>query len=141
MKTIKSQPDPPENCHLTVKKLPKTWLFFFNCQKFSFFSKKLPLAIFLKKRQFLAIKKKKSSFWQFFDSQNTIFWRVRYVCLGWSNCDCSPGFLQLFLPGFPLGFFTLCVCQSSSGLRQHLQLWNIGKNMRLITHTSHDIYT
>ena len=21
--------DPPENCHLTVKKLPKTWLFFF----------------------------------------------------------------------------------------------------------------
>ena len=32
-------PDPPENCHLTVKKLPK----------FSFFSKKLPMAIFLKK--------------------------------------------------------------------------------------------
>ena len=31
--------DPPENCHLTVKKLPKTWHFFKNnCQKFSFFS-------------------------------------------------------------------------------------------------------
>ena len=35
--------DPPKNCHLTVKKLPKTWHFFKkNCQKFSFFSKKLP---------------------------------------------------------------------------------------------------
>ena len=29
--------DPPENCHLNVKKLPKTWLFF-NCQNLSFFS-------------------------------------------------------------------------------------------------------
>ena len=39
--------DPPENWHLTVKKLPKTWHFFQkNWQKFSFFSKKLPLAIF-----------------------------------------------------------------------------------------------
>ena len=35
--------DPPENCHLTVKKLQKTWHFFKkNCQKFSFFSKILP---------------------------------------------------------------------------------------------------
>ena len=42
--------DPPENCHLTVKKLPKTLHFFKkNCQKFSVFSKKLPMAIFLKK--------------------------------------------------------------------------------------------
>ena len=42
-----TQPDPPENCHLTVKKLPKT-----------FFSEK------------------KSSFWQFFDSQMATFRRV-----------------------------------------------------------------
>ena len=42
-----STPDPPENWHLTVKKLPKTWQFFQqNCQNFSFFSKKLPLAFF-----------------------------------------------------------------------------------------------
>ena len=40
-------PDPPENCHLTVKKWPKTWHFFQkNWQKLSFFSTKLPLAIF-----------------------------------------------------------------------------------------------
>ena len=25
---LKSTPDPPENCHLTVKKFPKTWHFF-----------------------------------------------------------------------------------------------------------------
>ena len=36
-------PDPPENCHLNVKKLPKTW--FFKCQKY----------IFLKMLSFLAI--------------------------------------------------------------------------------------
>ena len=34
-------PDPPENCHLNVKKLPKSLKFFQkNCQNFSFFSKK-----------------------------------------------------------------------------------------------------
>ena len=44
-----SNPDPPKNCHLTVKKLPKTWHFFKkNCPKFSFFSTKLPLAILLR---------------------------------------------------------------------------------------------
>ena len=38
------------------QKMPKTWHFFHkNCQKQSFFSKKLPLAIFLKKNIFLAI--------------------------------------------------------------------------------------
>ena len=36
-------PDPPENCQLNVKKLPKTWHFSKkNCQKLSFFSTKLP---------------------------------------------------------------------------------------------------
>ena len=35
-----SVPDPPENCHWNVKKLPKTWLFFQkNWQKLSFFFK------------------------------------------------------------------------------------------------------
>ena len=36
------QSDPPENCHLTVKKLPKTW-HFFKCQKLSFSPQNLPL--------------------------------------------------------------------------------------------------
>ena len=48
--------DPSENCHLTVKKLLKTWHFFQkNCQKFSFFSKKLPMAIFWKKMKIFCI--------------------------------------------------------------------------------------
>ena len=54
----------------------------FECQKiaknFHFFSKKLPLVIFLKKKFFLAIFfEKMSSFWQYFDSQMAIFRRVR----------------------------------------------------------------
>ena len=37
---------------------------------------------FWKKLRFLAIKKKKmSSFWQFFESQMAIFWRVRFVAM------------------------------------------------------------
>ena len=69
------QSDPPKNCLLTVKKLPKTWLLFLNCQNVSFL--KLPLAIIWKKRHFLAIfLEKTSSFWQFFGSQMAIFWRV-----------------------------------------------------------------
>ena len=59
--------DPPENCHLTVKKLPKTWLFF---------QKKLP-KIFFTKIANGNLWKKKSSFWQFFDSQIALFRRVR----------------------------------------------------------------
>ena len=55
------QSDPPEKYHLNVKKLPNSWLFF-KCQKFSFFSKKLPKS-FWKKCQvfgnFLTVK------WQF----------------------------------------------------------------------------
>ena len=47
------KPDPLENCHLNVKELPKTWLFFF-----------------LKAN-------KMSSFWQFFDIQMAIFRRVK----------------------------------------------------------------
>ena len=54
------QPDPPENWHLTVKKLTKTWHF-----KKKYWQK-------------LSFKKKtKSSFWQIFDSQMAIFRRVR----------------------------------------------------------------
>ena len=45
---VRYGPDPPENCHLTVKKLTKTWHFFQkNCQKLSFFQKYVKvLAIF-----------------------------------------------------------------------------------------------
>jgi len=37
-KDKRATPDPQENCHLNVKTLPKTCLFFFekNCQKLSF---------------------------------------------------------------------------------------------------------
>ena len=42
--------DPPENYHLTVKKLPKTWHFFKkNCQKFHFFQKNCQWQFFWKK--------------------------------------------------------------------------------------------
>ena len=73
-------PDPPENYHLNVKKIPKTWHFFQkNWQKLSFFSTKLPMAIFgKKKRKFWQFYfEKMSSFWQFFDIQMAIFRRVR----------------------------------------------------------------
>ena len=47
------QPDPPENCHLTVKKLSKTWKnFFFLIDKNFHFLTKLPMAILLKKTKF-----------------------------------------------------------------------------------------
>ena len=40
-------PDPPENCHLNVKKLPKLDIFFkIIATNFHFFEKQLPLAIF-----------------------------------------------------------------------------------------------
>ena len=69
--------DPLENCHLNVKKLPKTCHFFNkNCH----FFQKLPMAIFWKKWQFFTIFWKKASFWQCFDTQMAIFQRVRY---GW----------------------------------------------------------
>ena len=39
------EPDTPENCHLNVKKLPKTWHIFKKIfQKLSFFPQKMPLA-------------------------------------------------------------------------------------------------
>ena len=50
------QPDPPENCHLTVKKLPKTWHFFKKIAKiFHFFQKNCQWKFFSKKLKFLAI--------------------------------------------------------------------------------------
>ena len=49
-------PDPPENCHLTVKKIPKT--------------------LIEKNEKFWQFKKKMSSFWKFFDIQMAIFQRV-----------------------------------------------------------------
>ena len=47
----------PKNCHLNVKKLPKEHIFFKNCPKLSFFSKKLRMAFFFFKWQFFTIKK------------------------------------------------------------------------------------
>ena len=62
--------DPPEDCHLTVKKLPKTWHFFKkNATNFHFF-KKIATGNFFEKNE---------NFWQFFDSQLAIFRRVSSV--------------------------------------------------------------
>ena len=46
-----TQTNPPENCHLNVKKLPKNFPFFQkNCQKFSFLLKKMKILGNLKKK-------------------------------------------------------------------------------------------
>ena len=78
------------HCVTSVRSWP-TGKLPFDCQKIAknltFFSKTLPkifilfkkltMAIFLKKWKFLAIEKKKSSSWQFFDIQMAIFQKVR----------------------------------------------------------------
>ena len=75
------QPDPPENWHLTVKKLPKTWHFFQkNWQKLSFFSTKLPMAILLQKND---------NFCHFFWKKCQVlgnFLTVKWQFSGWSDC-------------------------------------------------------
>ena len=48
------QPDPPENCHLNVKKLPKK-LTFFSKKLYFFFQKNCQWQFFGKKWQFLSI--------------------------------------------------------------------------------------
>ena len=58
-----SKPDPPENCHLTVKKLPMAILL----KKMTIF-----VNFFEKNVKFWAI------FWQFFDSKMAIFRRVSF---------------------------------------------------------------
>ena len=52
--------------------------FFLNCQKLSFFQKKLPMAIFLKKWQFLVIKKK-DNFWL------VLFLNVKFWAIFWHS--------------------------------------------------------
>jgi len=49
--------DPPENCHLTIKKLPKTWYFFppKMTNFFIFFQKNCHWHFFWKKLKFLSI--------------------------------------------------------------------------------------
>jgi len=62
-------PDQPENGHLTVKKLPKFFIFF----------KKIAIGNFFEKNV---------NFWQFvFDSQIAIFWRVRSQLSDISKCS------------------------------------------------------
>ena len=87
------QPDPPENCHLNVQKLPKTWLFFLNCQNLSFFSKKLPLAFFLM-TIFGNFLEKNVKFLAIFDSQMAVFRRVRSVLTHKHTTKCKK-FLNL----------------------------------------------
>ena len=61
--------DPPENCHLTVKKMPKKVIFF----------KKNAICNFVEKMTIFVnfFLKKLSSFCKFFNSQMAIFRRVR----------------------------------------------------------------
>ena len=95
----RSRTDPPEYCHLNVKKLPKPWhffqknkakncLFFLNweieCQKvaknLTFFQNNCQkIIIFSKIPIFVNFLEKMSCFWQFFDIQTAIFRRVRWV--------------------------------------------------------------
>ena len=66
-----------ENCHLNVKKLPKTWHFFKKIDKNCHFCQQNCQWQFCwKKWQFLSIFFLMSSFWQFFDTQLAIFRRV-----------------------------------------------------------------
>ena len=58
--TIAYRADPPENCYLTVKKLPKTWHFFKKLPKIFFFFQKNCHLHFFEIGFFL-----KTSFWQF----------------------------------------------------------------------------
>ena len=76
--------DPPENCHLTGKKLPKSWHFFEKiAKKFHFFKKIANGNFFEKKENFWHFfLEKMSSFWQFFDSQMAIFRRVSLAHFG-----------------------------------------------------------
>ena len=68
--------DPLENCHLNVKKLPKIWHFsIWKMPKMFIFSK---MAIFWEKNDNFCLFFLKSSFWQFFDIQMTIFQRVSF---------------------------------------------------------------
>ena len=76
--------DPPENCHLNIKKLP---IF----TKKSVLKKKDNNYQFLKKMssfcQFFEIQMKvKSKFWQFFDIQMAIFWRAGVNIFLWFVC-------------------------------------------------------
>ena len=73
--------EPPEICHLNVKKLPKTWHFFKKIDKnCHFFQQNCHWQFCWIKWQFLSIfLKKMSSFRQFFDSQMAIFRRVSNV--------------------------------------------------------------
>ena len=119
-------PDPPENCHLTVKK---------NCQKldifskknakiFLFFSKKLPLAIFLKKKNlgqfflkkcqvfgnFLTVK------WQF-SGGSGMRWYLQHQLIWWD----SPRFHWERRAGYSVVLW--CHFLSLSGLQQTAQSW------------------
>ena len=67
-------PDPPENCHLNVKKMAKN--FFLIDKNCLFFQKNCQSQIFLKKRKFLAIFLKKC---QVFGNFLTVKWQFSGV--------------------------------------------------------------
>ena len=71
-----SKPDPPENCHLTVKKLPKTYFFQKKLTKIFIFLNKIANGIFVEKMSiFVNCFEKNVKFLVIFDM--AIFWRVR----------------------------------------------------------------
>ena len=66
----KSEADPPEKCHLTVKKLTKTWHFFKKIDKNCHFFKKIAIGNFVEKND---------NFWQFF------FKNVKFLSIFWHS--------------------------------------------------------
>ena len=74
--------DPPENCQVNVKKLPKTWYFFQKIAKnLTFFSKKLPkIFIFFKKIANGNFFEKNENFWQFFWKK-----KVKFLAIFWQS--------------------------------------------------------
>ena len=83
-------PDPPENWHLTVKKLPKTWHFFKKIAKnFHFFKNNCQWQFFFwKKKTIFGHFFKMWGFWQFFLYSNCnfpeghlSFYSTLYLCL------------------------------------------------------------
>ena len=73
------QADPPDNCQLNAKKLPKTWHFFKKLTKIVIFFNKIALGNFVEKMTiFVNFSEKMSSFWQFLDIIMAIFRRVTF---------------------------------------------------------------
>ena len=102
---IRFESNPPENCHLTVKKLPKTWLFFLIAKNFYFF-KKIAIGIPLMEQ-----------------IQDFFQLRIQYILGRWYLILCLTGaqvFRRLVTSRCPSGHFPdLCVCTRDNSVSLH----------------------